>query len=134
MRKLAFLVSLAACTPTTAPAFPPAPPAHLVTATILLNHCANLDPASAKLTQAAMSQLVDACSSFSGGGARFTATLLPGGAIQFEPRTDHSESIPICVLSHPLMHKVHLKTACGLDVQLEETSISLQKSTPGDHK
>ena len=120
----AVLLAVAGCASTPAPLPPPAvPPTHMVSATILVNHCANLEAANVKLAQTAMSQLVDACGSFSGGTVLFSATLLPGGAIQFEPHADQSESIPICVLSHPLTHKVHLKKPCGLDVQLDASSV-----------
>jgi hypothetical protein len=122
------LLGVAACASTTAPARP----AHFVSATVLANGCTNLGPANGKLAQKAMLQLTDGCSSFSGGSVRFTATLLPGGAIQFEPRADQSDSIPICVLSHPLTHEVHLKKSCSLDVQLEEKSMALPKA--GDPK
>jgi hypothetical protein len=81
-----------------------------------------------------MNKLVDGCGGFSGSSVRFTATLRPGGAIQFEPGKDQSESIPICVLSHPLTHHVSLKTACALDVQLEASSVVLPSATDSGAK
>jgi hypothetical protein len=101
---------------------PPARPAHTVSAVVLVNGCAHLGVTNARLAQAAMNQLVDGCSSFTGERVQFTATLLPGGAIQFEPRPDASPTIPLCVLNHPLTHRVQLQKACSLDVRLEEGS------------
>jgi hypothetical protein len=89
---------------------------------VLVNGCAHLGVANARLAQAAINQLVDGCSSFTGERVQFTATLLPGGAIQFEPRPDASLAIPVCVLNHPLTHRVQLQKACSLDVRLEEGS------------
>jgi hypothetical protein len=104
---------------------PPARPAHTVSAVVLVNGCAHLGVTNARLAQAAMNQLVDGCSSFTGERVQFTATLLPGGAIQFEPRPDASPAIPLCVLNHPLTHRVQLQKACSLDVRLEEGSAAM---------
>lgn len=106
---------------------PPTRPAHAVSAVVLVNRCAHLGVANAKLAEAAMNQLVDGCGSFSGGRARFTATLLPGGAIQFAEGPEQPQSIPVCVLTHPLMHRVSLQQPCALDVQLEESSVAVPK-------
>jgi hypothetical protein len=131
MRRLsALFTSLAACASTTTAT----PPAHMVSATVLVNRCTALGTANAKLAQKAMLQLTDGCSSFSGGSVRFTATLLPGGAIQFEPRADQSDSVPICVLSHPLTHEVHLNKSCSLDVELDEKSLVLPKASDAGAK
>jgi len=113
-------------------AAPPAPPpaAHTVTAVVLVNGCAHLGVDNAKLAQAAMNQLVDGCGSFNGGRVQFSATLLPGGAIQFVQGPDPAQSIPICVLTHPLTHRVRLQTACTLDVRLEEGAVEVPKA-PG---
>jgi len=111
------------------PAPPPAPPAHTVTAVVLVNGCAHLGVDNAKLAQAAMNQLVDGCGSFAGGRAQFSATLLPGGAIQFVQGPDPAQAIPVCVLTHPLAHRVHLQSACTLDVRLEEGSVEVPKGT-----
>ncbi len=128
--------TLPACTWLDAPATPaahaPAPAvtrtAATVSAIVLVNRCTSLGAANAKLAEKAMNQLVDGCGSFTGHDVRFTATLLPGGAIQFEPRGD-AESIPICVLSHPLTHAVHLTRSCALDVELEASALALPSST-----
>ncbi|MGH7269259.1 MAG: hypothetical protein ACREJ3_02415 [Polyangiaceae bacterium] len=106
-------------------------PAHAVSAVVLVNGCARPGIANAKLAEAAINQLVDGCGSFSGGRVRFTATLLPGGAIEFHPQADQTQAIPICVLSHPLTHKVRLRKACSLDVQLEEGAMSVPTSDGG---
>jgi hypothetical protein len=112
----------------TAASAPPTRPAHTVSAVVLVNGCAHLGVANARLAQAAMNQLVDGCSAFTGDRVQFTATLLPGGAIQFEPRPDASPAIPVCVLNHPLTHRVQLQKACSLDVRLEEGSTSVPAS------
>ena len=87
--------SAPAAPPATAPAASATPansaaarPAHTVSAVVLVNGCARLGADNARLAQAAMSQLVDGCSAFLGDRVQFTATLLPGGTIQFEPRPD----------------------------------------------
>ncbi len=92
---------------------------------MLVNRCASLGPANARLAEAAMNKLVDGCGSFSGNAVHFSATLLPGGAIQFEAGSDRSEAIPVCALSHPLTHGLQLKKSCSLDVALSETSMVL---------
>ena len=107
--------------PSTSPApTPTPPPARTVTAVVLVNGCAHLGVENARLAEVAMNQLVEGCSGFSGDRVQFTATLLPGGAIQFEPRENGSQAIPICVLHHPLTHRVKLQKPCSLDVRLEE--------------
>jgi hypothetical protein len=95
---------------------------------VLVNGCAHLGVDNAKLAQAAMNQLVDGCGSFTGGRAQFSATLLPGGAIQFVQGRDPAQAIPVCVLTHPLTHRVHLQSACTLDVRLEEGSVDVPKA------
>ena len=122
-----------ASTPTpSAPAPPPGPPpVRTVTAVVLVNGCAVTGVENARLAQAAMNQLVDGCSGFSGDRVQFTATLLPGGAIQFEPRENASQAIPICVLNHPLTHRVKLQKACSLDVQLEESLVPVSRPADG---
>jgi hypothetical protein len=125
------LAGLAACAPSAPPlAAQPIRTAQTVSAIVLVNHCASLGTADAKLAEKEMNQLVEGCSAFTGGSVRFTATLLPGGAIQFEPGADRATSIPICVLSRPLKHGVHLKKSCSLDVQLEVTAMVLP-AAPG---
>jgi hypothetical protein len=133
---LAFVAALATgCAPKSspppaAPSPPPPPPAHTVSAVVLVNGCARLGVQNAKLAQSAMNQLVDGCGSFTGGRVQFSATLLPGGAIQFVQGPDPAQAIPVCVLTHPLTHKVHLQTACTLDVRLEEGSVDVPKTNP----
>src|SRR5580658_2713827 len=103
-------------------------PAFAVAAVVPVNGCAHFGVANARLAQAAMNALVDGCSGFSGDKVQFTATLLPGGAIQFEPGPGDSKAIPVCVLSHPLTHRVRLQRACSLDVRLEATSVAMPQS------
>jgi hypothetical protein len=128
---VASMLMLSACAakPAVAPAAPRRP-AHAVNAVVLVNGCAKLGPDNAKLAQAAINQLVDGCGSFTGGRIQFTATLLPGGAIQFAPRPGGNDSIPLCALTHPLTHRVHLQKACDLDVVLEEGSMDVPGSRP----
>ncbi len=140
MRRTAMALPLATallggCASTSPPQPPPQPAptptvraAHTVSAVVLVNGCSHLGAENAKLAELAMNQLVDGCGSFSGDRVRFTATLLPGGAIQFEPRTNGAPAIPICVLNHPLMHRVRLTKACSLDVELEEGSMEVPKA------
>lgn len=95
---------------------------------VLVNGCAHLGVDNAKLAQAAMNQLVDGCGSFTGGRVQFSATLLPGGAIQFVQGPDPAQAIPVCVLTHPLTHRVRLQSACTLDVRLEEGPVDVPKA------
>jgi hypothetical protein len=97
--------------------------AHAVSAIVLVNRCGSLGTADAKLAEKEMNQLLEGCGTYTGGTVRFTATLLPGGAMQFDPRQGETTSIPICVLSRPLKHGVHLTKSCSLDIALEETSM-----------
>jgi hypothetical protein len=135
---VAMLVSMTgavacASTPPAPPSAAPSPaptaaPARTVTAVVLVNGCAHLGVENGRLAEAAMNQLVEGCTGFSGDRVQFTATLLPGGAIQFEPREDASQAIPICVLNHPLTHRVKLQKACSLDVRLEEGVLVVPRS------
>src|ERR1019366_3789397 len=118
--------------PAPPPSAPPAaagpPAAHAVTAVVLVNGCAHFGVENARLAQPAINALVDGCSPFTGERVQFTATLLRGGAIQFEPGAHDSAAIPICVLNHPLTHRVQLQKACSLDVRLEQSSVVVPKS------
>lgn len=89
-----------------------------------MNGCSHLGPANAKLAEKAMNQLVDGCERFAGPTVEFVARLLPGGAIEFVARPGQTQSIPICVLQHPLKHGVKLSSACTLDVKLEGASLT----------
>ena len=137
-RSLICSLACAACasSPAPAPSSPgapasTAPPAHTVSAVVLVNGCALYGADNARLAESAINQLVDGCGSFSGDRVQFTATLLPGGAIQFESKAGASASIPLCVLSHPLSHKVKLQKACSLDVRLEEGTMALPRPADG---
>jgi hypothetical protein len=135
MRRNWFILGFAAvelgCASRPTPSTPPAATgrsARTVSAVVLVNGCAHLGAENARLAELAMNQLVDGCGSYSGGRVQFTATLLPGGAIRFDPRGQGAPAIPICVLNHPLAHRVHLTRACSLDVELEEGSMDVPKS------
>jgi hypothetical protein len=125
---LPLLVPLAcAATPPPAPAArePPAPTARLVSATVVANDCGRVAKANAKLAEDAMSKLVEGCTSVPGGGARFTATLEPGGRIEIAQSSGAADVVPICVLKHELRHKVALTHACTLEVRLDESALAL---------
>ena len=117
------------------PALPPPPPAQpkarAVSAIVLMNRCADMGPANAKLAEGAMYQLVEGCSTIAGGTAHFAATLHPGGRIELGPVPGQPETIPICVLKHALTHKVALQKPCTLDVRLEESSVAIQAVDAG---
>jgi hypothetical protein len=101
------------------------PEAHTVSAVVLVNGCTHLGKENTTLAELAINQLIDGCGSYAGPKARFTAILLPSGAIAFESRADQSKAIPICVLNHPLTHRVRLPKACTLDVQLQGATTEL---------
>jgi hypothetical protein len=133
---LATFALLAACSsrkaapPPEAP--PPAPttaPAQSVVAVVVANGCVHLGKANARLAETAMSQLVDGCSAFRGSPVRFTAQLLTDGSIFFQPGAGKAEAIPVCVLEHPLRHKVKLSESCALDVRLEQSTIQVPRLT-----
>jgi hypothetical protein len=129
---VALAVALAACgarKPAEAPEPepPPAPtttPAQAVAAVVVANGCAHLGKANAKLAESAMNQLVDGCGSFKG-SVRFTAQLLADGSIFFQPGPSRTETIPMCVLQHPLRHKIKLTEPCALDVRLEQSVVQI---------
>ena len=131
---VALLVPAAACAGRKAPAAEtpspePAPTttaAQALVAVVVANGCAHLGKANAKLAESAMSQLVDGCGSFKG-SIRFTAQLLTDGSIFFQPGPGKAESIPVCVLEHPLKHKVRLTEACALDVRLEQSTVQVPR-------
>jgi hypothetical protein len=101
--------------------------AKIVNATIVTNGCQNLGAESARLAERAMYDLIEACSSVPGGVARFHATLQPGGHIEITAGPGQPQVIPICVVKHSLLHKVRLVGPCGLDVRLEETSVTMAR-------
>jgi hypothetical protein len=103
-----------------------------VSAIVLVNNCTVYGKANAKLAEKAINQLVDGCGTYSGGSVRFTATLLPGGAMEFASKSDASDTIPICVVNHPLKHVVGLTKACSLDVELEVASMLLPPAPAAD--
>jgi len=127
--RLAALVALTSCAPSgparSAQGADGSRPARIVNATVVANGCQNLGAASARLAERAMYDLVEGCTSVPGGTARFHATLRPGGRIEIVAGPGQPEVIPICVLKHSLLHKVHLTAPCGLDVKLEETTLAV---------
>jgi predicted small lipoprotein YifL len=128
---LTTVVAALACGPKgpveSAPAPPSTPPAEraaqVVNATILVNGCQDFGRANAKLAEKAMYELVEGCSSVPSGIAQFGATLLPSGRIEITTAPGQPDLIPICILKHPLVHKVPLSRPCRLDVKIEQTSV-----------
>jgi hypothetical protein len=102
---------------------PTARAAQVVNATILANGCQNLGRANGELAEKAMYKLVEGCASVPGGTAQFGATLLPGGQIEIAAAPGQPGMVPICILKHPLVHKVPLSKPCRLDVKIEQTSV-----------
>ena len=78
-----------------------------------------------RTAQDAIQKLVGPCAKVPGGKAHFSATLLPGGKIELaSPSGDPAEGVvPTCVLQNRLVHRVPLKNACALDVQLDERTV-----------
>jgi hypothetical protein len=99
--------------------------AQVVHATILANACHDLGPTNGKLAEKAMYELVEGCSSVPGGTSQFGATLLPGGRIEIAAAAGQPDVVPICILKHPLLHRVPLSKPCRLDVKIEQTSVSV---------
>jgi hypothetical protein len=97
----------------------------MVQATILANGCEALGRANAKLAERAMYELVEGCTTVPGGTAQFGASLLPGGQIQIAPTPGLPDIVPICVLKHPLVHRVPLERPCRLDVKIGQTTVEL---------
>jgi hypothetical protein len=128
---LASLVAVGSCSPARSAAPPatqnPTRAAKVVNATIVANGCQNLGAASGRLAERAMYELVEGCTSVPGGTARFHATLQPGGRIAIAAGPGQPEVIQICVLKHSLLHKVPLTGPCGLDVKLDETSVTVTR-------
>lgn len=131
-RRLVVLLALAACAPKAPPAsvalptpqpLPPTRTAQVVNATILANACQDFGQVNGKLAERAMSELVEGCSSVPGGLAQFAATLLPGGRIEIAAAAGQPGVIPICILKHPLVHRVPLSKPCRLDVKIEQTTV-----------
>jgi hypothetical protein len=111
------------------PQSPPARPAQIVNATILVNSCGELGKTSARLAESAMYQLVEGCTSVPGGSVQFSATLVPGGRVDIQAAdAGASDVIPMCILKHPLVHKVPLTKPCNLDVKIEQGTVNLPPS------
>jgi hypothetical protein len=134
--KFAVLLLVCSCSPkapaesaATSPL--PARAAAVVNATILTNGCEALGAANARLAERAMYELVEGCTSLPsgvpGGTLRFGATLLPGGRIQIVAAAGQPDVVPICILKHPLAHKVPLERPCRLDVSIGQTSVPLAR-------
>ena len=99
--------------------------ARLVNATILANGCEALGRGNGVAAEHAMYELVEGCTAVPGGNARFFATLLPGGQIKIAAADGQPDVVPICILKHPLSHKVPLERPCRLDVNITQASVSV---------
>ncbi len=123
----ALLVACASSRPAQENPAPSGPSAKLVNAIILANECQVLGKASAKAAEKAMEQLVEDCTSVPGGSAQFQATLQPGGRIEIAAAgtRDQPDVVPVCILKHPLLHRVPLTRPCRLDVKIEQTNVPM---------
>ena len=124
------LIALTGCASRGKPAETPAPSsatAQVVHATVLANGCQGLGAANGRLAERAMYDLVEGCDAVPGGAARFEATLEPGGRIRIAAASGQAPVVPICVLKHPLVHKVPLAKPCSLDVRVEEETVSMPR-------
>jgi hypothetical protein len=97
--------------------------AQIVNATILVNGCQDFGQANGRLAEKSMYELVEGCSTVPGGSAQFGATLLPGGRIEIAAAPGQPDVVPICILKHPLLHRVPLSRPCRLDVKIEQRSV-----------
>ena len=106
----------------------------MVSAIVLMNGCSHLGKANAKLAESTISGLIDACKTIPGGHVRLTATLRPAGQIDLAPAAGEPATVPVCMLRHPLVHKLALQKPCALDVKLEESAVrvGVADSTIGD--
>jgi hypothetical protein len=103
-----------------------APDLTFVNSTVVVGSCPDASKGmNAKAASAAIRKLVAPCSKVPGGGAHFSATLMPGGRITLaSPEGDAADGVvPTCVLSNQLEHRVMLKNPCKLDVRLEERQV-----------
>jgi hypothetical protein len=103
-----------------------------VNATILANGCDGLGRANAKLSEAAMYQLVEGCATVPGGSAEFDATLQPGGRIEISAIPGQPDVVPICILKHSLLHRVPLSKPCRLEVKMLQTRVAVLAPPPAD--
>ncbi|HSN97189.1 MAG TPA: hypothetical protein VLS89_02790 [Candidatus Nanopelagicales bacterium] len=134
----AALLGLASCSSTPPPAEPAKPaepepaPIALVNATVLATTCPQVTQYNARMAENAIRKLVEPCTKIPGGGARFTATMLPGGKIELgSPEGDPTEGVvPMCVVKNQLTHKIFLKKACVFRVELEERPMTPAQPTP----
>jgi hypothetical protein len=133
MRALAVLACFAmgSCTPKPPPAKPPVTPEEppgrqrsMVTSFVVVNECPDSPKMSSKQAAKEIDELVGPCTSVPGGGAHFSAILLPDGRVELaSPAGDPSAGVvPTCVVqtATQLRHKVKLKSPCKFDVKLEE--------------
>ncbi|MEZ4295550.1 MAG: hypothetical protein R3B70_11290 [Polyangiaceae bacterium] len=101
-----------------------------VNATVIVAKCPDARRIKVRTAQATIQKLVDPCAKVPGGRAHFSATLLPGGRIELaSPEGDPSEGVvPTCVLTNRLTHRVLLRSACTLDVQLDERTLPVPEA------
>ncbi len=96
-----------------------------INATVIVSKCPDAGRVNIRTAQDAIQKLVGPCAKVPGGSAHFSAKLLPGGRIELaSPEGDPTEGVvPTCVLKNRLVHRVLLKSACTLDVTLDERTV-----------
>ena len=96
----------------------------LVTSMVVIDACPDSRRLDTKAANREIEELVGPCKKVPGGAAHFSATLMPGGAVELaSPGGDRSAGIvPTCVLQNArqLKHKLRLTKACKFEVKLEE--------------
>jgi hypothetical protein len=104
-----------------------------VNATVIVSKCPDAAHVNVRTAQEAIQRLVGPCAMVPGGRAHFSATLEPGGKIVLaSPEGDPAQGVvPTCVLQNRLAHRVPLKSACTLDVQLDERTVPVATADAG---
>lgn len=106
---------------------------NMVSAVVLMNGCSHLGKANAKLAETTIYGLIEACKAVPGGHTRLVATLRPGGQIDLATPAGETDTVPVCMLHRPLVHKLTLQKPCAIDVRLEESAVRVGTGlTTGD--
>lgn len=100
----------------------------MVTSMVVVDAC----PASQKIDRRAATHEIEAlvgpCQKVPGGAAHFSATLMPGGAVELASPTGDPATgvVPTCVLETKaaFRHKLKLAQPCRFDVKLEERHVT----------
>jgi hypothetical protein len=128
---LAALLAVAACSSSkpaaeTPPAEDAPAPLALMNVSVVATTCPQVTKHNARMAENAIRKLVEPCDKVPGGGARFTATMLPGGRIELgSAEGDPTEgTVPTCVVKNQLTHKIQLRKECVFRVELEERPVT----------